>query len=89
MSMSVAAAAELWEQSRATKKEAEEQEEAAKAVLLEYFRSHPDKREYKGRIGYSREVQARLDTAKVKLELAGRLDEFQKAVEVERITLLR
>jgi hypothetical protein len=60
----------------------------AEKLLKEWFREHPDREDYKGRIGYSATTQIRLDTDKVKLELGKRLGRFQKSVPVESLRVL-
>ena len=86
--MTVAEAATEFEKHKRAIAEHEAQLEPARQRLLEYF-NKSDKRDYRGRIGYSREVQRRLDTTKVKAELGDRLADFQRSVPVEKLSLLK
>jgi hypothetical protein len=86
--MTVAEAADRWEEATRAVKALEAERAAAGEVLKAYFRKN-GKRDYKGRIGFAVLSQTRLDTAKVKGELGDRLPEFQKTSTYEQLSLLR
>lgn len=64
------------------------QRTAAADVLKEHFRSG-GKPVYRGWIGYAISTYVGLDTAKVKAELADRLDEFQVTRSRETLSILK
>ena len=85
--MTVAEAADIFERNKREIDKRRPQMEAAAKRLKEHFRktgSHT----YKGRIGYARSTQRRLDQDKVKEELGARLPRFQKTVDVESLSLI-
>jgi hypothetical protein len=87
--MSVAQAAQVFEDAKRRMDEEKSRLEASSAVLKDYFRKRPDKRDYRGRIGFSVGSRRILDNEKVKQELGERLDDFKKTVTTETLSLLK
>jgi hypothetical protein len=86
--LTVAKAADQWEAAKRKMQALQVELDAAAGVLKDYFRAS-NRRDYKGRIGYSLAVQHRLDTEKVKAELGKRLPDFQRPVTIESLSLLK
>lgn len=85
--LSVSRAADQWEQAKRKMLALQVELEEASGVLKDYFH-RTERRDYKGRIGFSIQVQQRLDTSKVKAELGKRLPDFQRPVTYETLSLL-
>lgn len=80
--MKLTEAASQWKAAKRDYDEAKARMEAARHVLLGWFRAHPRRRTFLG-IAYALTHRSVLDTAKVKGELGDRLGEFQRRVPVE------
>lgn len=89
MSMTVPEAAKVYEEAKRTIDREKERLEASAEVLKAYFRKRPEKRDYRGRIGYALSSRRILDNKKVKDELGGRLDDFKKTISIESLSLLK
>ena len=87
--MTVPQAAKAWEEAKREIARLQPKLDTAAEVLKDHFRKPPDKRDYRGRIGYSVASRAQLDAARVKEELGDRLPEFQKTVTYETLSLLK
>lgn len=85
--MKLAEAADVFLEEDRRYREAKARRDVAADMLKDHFRK-TGRRTYKGKIAYSVGTQTRLDTAKVKVELYERLDEFQKTVTVETVSAL-
>lgn len=87
--MSVTEAARVYEEAKRQEQELKARLEQASAVLKTWFHEHPDKRDYRSRIGFAVASRTQLDTAAVKAELGDRLSKFQRTVTYEQLSLLK
>lgn len=85
--MTVAKAADVYEETKREIDRLKPQLDAAAEVLKEYFRKS-GKQTYRKRIAYAVLSRRQLDSRKVKAELADRLEEFEKRVTYETLSLL-
>lgn len=86
--VTVTEAAQVWEQAKRDERDAKTRLEAAGEVLKEYFRARPNKRDWKGRIGFGVKSRRQLDTKAVRAELGDRAADFEKVVTWEELSLL-
>jgi hypothetical protein len=87
--MSVAEAAQVYEDAKRRIDHEKSRLEASSEVLKEYFRKRPSKRDYRGRIGFAVGTRRILDNDKVKAELGDKLDSFKKTIKTETLSLLK
>ncbi len=88
MTMSVAKAAQVWEDSKREIDPLKRLMDEAAKVLKEHFRK-TKRSEYRGRIGYAKSAYMAIDTEKVKAEHVDDLEKFQKPVTRETLSLLK
>jgi hypothetical protein len=86
--LSMTKAVERWVKAKRAAAAAEAELEATRSVILQWFRDRPEKRDYRGEVGYAVTVSQILDHEKVKAHLGKDLPKFQKPSRRETLSLL-
>ena len=86
--LTIAEAARIWEEGKRELERIRPGMDVAADVLKTHFRK-TGRKNYQGRIGFAVTTRVQLDNAAVKLELADRLDKFQRRIEIEQLSLLK